>query len=295
MSEGWNGASRRCSRPCVHLRVPAAAVAGVSLARDDDDGDLAPLPHRVVHHVHSGAEPQSDRGRVQPFQRARRRNRTHGDGAGGPRHAPRQEGLAHGRPQAVGADQHRRGERAACRISDRDLPGLSLHRGRFEPGVDVDQGMGGGRRGKGAVKIAAVHHPVGGAVPLGDPAPQRQPGEMAAAGAGAHHDGLRLSHLRLQGVGDTQPPQGAHAVGAELDAGACRRRRLLALQNARAAAVVRQGKREGQPADAAACDQHRQRVAHLRWAPSGRLLRRHQAAGGLGTVRLQAVGEDVEG
>ena len=147
------------------LPVPPLPV----LPGDDDDGDLGTAPHGIVHDVHARRQPQADHRGRQSSRLCRRDDGARGGGADELRQQRRADGLPHARPKTVGADECATRDGFAGRgRCPHVLFGLR-ERGQREAGAQRDAGLG--RRGgeQRAVEIAAVRHPVGGAVPRRDP------------------------------------------------------------------------------------------------------------------------------
>ena len=205
----------------------------------------------------SGAEPQADGGNCQASGLGGRHDRARCGGAGELRRGHRGHGPAHGRPQPVGADQCGPG-RCFCTCSSSCHVGICRgDRGHLEPGAQRDARVSRCRLDQHAMQIAAMRHPIGRAIALHDPGAERQARQHLPAGAVVHHDGLGHADERLQRIGKPQALQRAHAVGADLDAGAGRAELGLPLQHDRGLAALCQRDRRRQAADAAAGDQDR--------------------------------------
>ena len=86
--------------------------------------------------------------------------------------------LAHARPQAVGADERATVHRLARRARGQHaLLGLR-DRGQRKAGAQLDARLCRGRRQQRRVQVAAMGHPVGRAMPCGDPVTERQRASM---------------------------------------------------------------------------------------------------------------------
>ena len=283
---------RRGSRPAAQagrLRPPPrpSRVPCQSSAGDDDDGDLGAAAHRIVHDVHARAS-ATGRPPAPPAARARRAGMTVRVAV-----APTNCGP-HRRADGTGArsttDRRRRPARGPCTSRPpRSWPArpssVCASEASAKPVRSVDARLGRRRREQRRVQIAAMRHPVGCAVPCGDPARRAaaRPSVRAvrpsctSMASGSPTSGRSASR-------HPEPLQHAHAVGSELNAGA-RRRELRRAAPARSTLRprLRQRQRQRQAADAAACDQDRRGRGHASCAGgSGR--------GGLAGLTRQPAG-----
>ena len=133
--------------------------------------------------------------------------------------------------------------------------------GRVEPHRQCDQRLGAYRLQQCAVQILAVSHPIRRPVPHGDPATERQAGQLLAGAPVAHAQRLGYADVRAQRIGDTELAQDARAIGANLNAGAVLVKPGAPFEHVRADAMTRQRQRGREAADAAAGDEHRSRLA----------------------------------
>ena len=153
-----------------------------------------------------------------------------------------QKGAGHGLTRRAG------GEHAALR---------GRRRCNLKAGAQLDAATIHHRAQQGRMQVGAVGHPVWCAMPCRQPSPERQLGQKLAASSLANGDALGLADRRAQGVGHAETAQDMYAVRSDLDAGTFRLELGAALEHYGAPSRLRQGQRQRQPADAAACDQHR--------------------------------------
>ena len=170
--------------------------------------------------------------------------------------------AAHARPQAVRPHEcPARRHLAGCAPDLQILP-LLRERGERETGAQRYAGLGRGGRRQDRVQIAAVHHPVGSAVPGRNPAAERQHGQCAPAAAVMDREGIGHADSRPKCLRQPQALQHAHAVRPQLNAGTCCAEAVALLQHDRRTAGLRQRQRECEAADAAASDQDRRGLWH---------------------------------
>ena len=239
----------------VTIGVPAFLVA-VGVEHDHEIEQLA-AAQRVVHQMGLLAAPD-DHLRQAVFLRpvGGRQHRAIGDVAGDDRLAVADDLLAHGRPQAVAADQRR---------ALVGFAGLGLYRHGRAVVVDRDDLLRGGeldqvrllaRVENDIEHVGAVNDRVGrvvlGVEALIDPHVDDGLGGDGIAKLQPLRERAPVEHL----LGETQHLEHAEHVGAELDAGADLLELRGLLQHLDRDALARQRERCGKPADPAADNDH---------------------------------------
>ena len=241
----------------VGLHVPLGALPG--LGGDHHDGDLAALPYGIVHDVHAGRQPQADSGHA-PVAAQRWRAARYGS-----RWRRRTRAARRARPSGARWTTGRRHRSAA---SPRSVsPDVQV---TATPVVGV---RGGGHLATGAqldVRRSA-RRPAAPRAGRRDGRPstgapcrslsqlaERQVRERAPAAA---RRARRCVRARRPGGAGHRRRRAAAARAPRWDRAGCRRLPSRTGRDAparsSAASGLRQGQRQGQPADAAACDQHR--------------------------------------
>ena len=215
-------------------------------------------PQRVVHEVRLLAAPQRDVGAVQMRRHlGHRQHRAVGDVARHARLAVADDLLAHAAPQAVGADQCGGLQPPAvdqlhldAAVAPGEAGDLALHlqrdRRQFATGVEEH-----------LMQVGAVDHAVGLAVGGQRLLADRRAHHQFAAAHVAHHQVGRKVGDAPDRLGQAQVLEQTKHVGPELDAGADLAQGVGLLEHLHGVALSRQHQRDGQAADAAACDDER--------------------------------------
>jgi len=221
-----------------------------------------PAPQGIVDDVGVVRGPERRRGEAQVLRHvADVEHRAVALVDGGARERVADDGVAHYRAQAVGADQ-RRAEKIAFVGSDLNLPSLDVEAGDPRAGAQLDQ-----LRQllaaveQGAMDVGAVRDRVRVAEAPGEALVERDVDHLLAAHAVEHEQVLDEHRLLLHQLADAEGVERMPGVGRDLDAGAdlAELRRLL--EHDRMPALSRQRQRGGEAADAAAGDDHRELIS----------------------------------
>ena len=237
-------------------------LAGQDRAAEVERG---PVADRVIDHVPVGPGPEC---RVGPLQILRHLGGRDGgakdDGAGRQRIAVADDALSHVRIDAVGADQRGRGNALAGVQRHRYAGAFQLKAHHAAISAQLDQFVRAAGIEQGTVNMRAMGNRVGVAEAPLEPRVAGDVGDLLA-GDGIHHQ-EPLDHQRvlLRRRADAERIEHRKRVRRNMEADADLAEFARLLQHQATESPTRQRQRAGEPADAAACDGDRLRVACCR-------------------------------